>query len=122
MSTCEGIDDVNSGFFEIRLVAGDDDQVMNERGSCNEAVCYRHGRTRGSKSYQKPGPTKSGLGLPWKTEDVLNGPLKPLIEACSPFPPRQKKDSKANFAQDDRIDGDLSLVVPQPVDDTFVPR
>ena len=47
--------------------------------------------------------------------------MEPLIETCSPFSPRQEKDSEANFAEDDRIDRDLSLIGPQPVDDTFIP-
>jgi hypothetical protein len=52
---------------------------------------------------------------------VLNGIVKPLVEARPALPARQMKDSESNFAEDDRIDRKVSLVVPQPVDHTLIP-
>jgi len=53
---------------------------------------------------------------------MKNDGMEPFIELCSPLSPRQSEDSESNFAEDDWIDDDLSLVVPEPVDDTFFPR
>jgi len=48
--------------------------------------------------------------------------MEPFIERCPAFSSGQKKDSETEFAEDDGIDGDLSLIVPQPANDTFVRR
>src|SRR6185312_9194612 len=39
---------------------------------------------------------------------------EPSLETISPATSRQKQDSEANFAEDDRIDSDIPLIAPQP--------
>jgi len=53
---------------------------------------------------------------------MLNDAVEPFIEPCPALPSGQKKDSKSDFAEDDRIDCNLSLEVPQPANDAFVWR
>jgi hypothetical protein len=115
----EWVEDLNSRFFEIRVVSGDDDQFVYEGRSRNQTVFYRHGPAGRAKSCEQLRPAKPCFNFPRQTNDVRNG-VEPFVEVSSPFPARQTKDSEANFAKDDGIDGNLSLVEPQPVDHTFV--
>lgn len=53
---------------------------------------------------------------------ALDAIVKPLLEAFSPLSLRQKQNAEPHLAQDDRIDDDILLVTPKPVDDVRVRR
>src|ERR1051325_11962202 len=51
---------------------------------------------------------------------MLNACVEPLLEARLTLSSWQEKNAKPNLAENDWIDGDVLLVVPQPLDDTYV--
>lgn len=120
--TIKRIDDLNSCLFEVRSVARDNDQSMSQRGCCDQTVFDRHRGSGRSKGREKLSPTKRRVGVPRQTENVLNGALEPVIEPGPALASGQKKDSETDFAEDDRIDGDLSLEMPQPANDALIRR
>jgi hypothetical protein len=46
--------------------------------------------------------------------------LEPALEPASAATAWEQQDAEANLTQDDRIDGQLGLITPEPLDDALV--
>src|SRR2546428_733871 len=95
---------------------------MHESRGSNETVFDRHrasGRTKRGKQLR---PSHPRLRLPRQAVQPLNAFVKPPFQPSSALPLGQEKDAEPDFAEDERVDGDVGLMLPQPVDDLGIWR
>ncbi|HVR37953.1 MAG TPA: hypothetical protein VMU84_02585 [Thermoanaerobaculia bacterium] len=95
---------------------------MNERRSRDEAVFDRHRVSGRSKVREQLSPTQARLCFPRQANEPLNTRFKPALEVCPAFSAREKKNAESKLAEDDRVNGDLSLVPSQPPKDRWIGR
>ena len=64
MMSREWIQHLHLRFSEIVCVSGDDDEIVNERGRCDQTVLYGHRFTGLAQFSQKLGPSKARQRIP----------------------------------------------------------
>src|SRR3989304_4057260 len=89
---------------------------MYECGSRNQAVLDRHRPSGSTQVSEKPCPSQPCCQLPRKAAESRDAVLEPLPEPA-PAPVRcQQVNAEAYLAYDDRVDDEVTFVLPQPLD------
>jgi hypothetical protein len=99
MTSREWIQHLHVRFSEIVRVSADDDEIVDERCRCNQAVLYRHRFTGLAQLSQKLRPSKARQRVPWNTNDSRDTLIKPGFESTTSFPRGQKMNAEANLTQ-----------------------
>src|SRR5579872_2550779 len=105
---------------EIAVVARDDCQVVRESDRGDQTVLDRHRASGSPQGCEQIGPAQTSVGFPRQVGETLHAGVEPLFQSCPLFPFRQQQNAKSNFARGERIDGDLALVPPEPLDHVLV--
>jgi len=84
----EWIHHLHVRFSKIMRVSGDDDEIMNERGRCDQTVLYRHRFTGLAQFSQKLCPSKARERIPWNADDSRDALIKPGFESTTSLPRR----------------------------------
>ena len=84
----EWIQHLNVCFSEIVRVSGDDDEIVNERGRCDQTVLYRHRFTGLAQFSQKLCPSEARPRIPWNADDSRDALIKPGFEPTTSLPRR----------------------------------
>ncbi len=90
---------------------------MDEGRRRDEAVLDRHGTAGRAKMGEQRRPPQAGLGLPRQTVQALHTRIEPSLEPRPALPFGQKENAEPNLTENDRIDDEFALVVPEPLDD-----
>ena len=117
---CRRIDDDHAGRIEIASFESHNRQIVSQRGCGNEAVLDRHRAPFRAKRHEQLGPTQSRRGLPRDALQPLHSVLEPPLQPASATTARKQQDAETDLTQDDRIDGELGLIVAKPLDNTLV--
>ena len=88
MKSREWIQHLHVRFSEIVRVSGDDDEIVNERRPCDQAVFYRHRFTGLAQFSQKFCPSKARERIPWNADDSRDALIKPGFESTTSLPRR----------------------------------
>src|SRR6266542_4040497 len=83
MTSREWIQHLHVRLSEIVRVSGDDDEIVNERGRCDQAVLYRHRFTGLAKLSQKFCPTEARERIPCNADDSCDALIKPGFESTT---------------------------------------
>ena len=75
-------------FSEIVRVSGDDDEIVNERRRCDQAVLYRYRFTGLAQLSQKFCPSEARQRTPWNADDSCDALIKPGFESTTSLPRR----------------------------------
>jgi hypothetical protein len=114
------IDDYHTGSIEIASVKGHNRQIVRQRSRGDEAVLDRHRAPFRAKSREQLGPAQSRRGLPWNAVQPLYPVLEPALKPASAATTWEQQDAETDLTQDDRVDGELGLIVPKPIDNALV--
>src|SRR5262249_20559153 len=112
----EGVDNAEAGFLEIDAVSRDHHQVVDQCRGGDKAVFDGHGAPGGTKTREQLRPPQARLRLPRQTANPLDARVEPPLEAGTPPSVAQQENAEAQLAEDDRIYGDFTFVVAQPLD------
>jgi hypothetical protein len=88
---------------------------MDERRRSDQAVLDGYGQARSAKVGEKLCPGEAGGCVPRKANDPGHTPVEPAFQSPPAFPSRQQVNAEADLAQNDRVNRDLALVSPQPL-------
>ena len=75
-------------FSEVVRVSGDDDEIVNERGRCDQTVLYRHRFSGLAQFSQKLCLSKARQRIPWNADDSRDALIKPGFESTTALPRR----------------------------------
>jgi hypothetical protein len=114
------IDDDHTCRVEVASVEGHDRQIVCQRGRGNEAVLDRHRASFRAKCREQLSPAQSRGGLPGDALQPLHSLLEPALEPASAATTWEQQDAESDLTQDDRVDGELGLITPKPIDNTLV--
>ena len=84
----EWIQHLHLRFSEIVCFSGDDDEIVNERGRCDQTVLYRHRFTGLAQFSQKFCPSEARERIPWNADDSCGALIKPGFESTTSLPRR----------------------------------
>jgi hypothetical protein len=84
----EWIQQLHVCLSEIVRVSGDDDEIVNERGRCNQTVLYRHRFAGFAQFSQKLCPSKARQRIPWNADDSRDALIKPGFQSTTSLPRR----------------------------------
>ncbi len=65
---------------------------------------------------QEIGPARPRLGVPRHAVNVRDYLVEPMLEVAAPFSRRKQKDTEAYLPEKYRIDSQVALVAPRPLD------
>src|SRR5207253_2549802 len=88
MTSREWIQHLHVRFSEIVCVSRDDDEIVNERSRCDQAVLYRHRFTELAQFSQKFCPSEARERIPWNADDSCGALIKPGFESTTSLPRR----------------------------------
>lgn len=120
VSTDKRVDDAYAGIHEIGTVARGDRELMNGRCSRDEAVFDRHRLPGFPKPRQQFSPFKTCVRIPRQAVETPNSCIEPAFQRSPLSSPRKDENSESQFAENDRIDGDLRLICAEPLYDSEV--
>lgn len=114
------IDDHYACSIEIASVEGHDRQIVRQRGRSDETVLDRHRAPFSAKRREQLSPAQSCRGFPRDALQPLYSILEPALEPASAATTWEQQNAEPNLAQNDRVDGELGLIAPKPIDNTLV--
>ena len=90
-------------------------------GSCgDETVLDWHRPSDRTQMRQQLGPARPRLGVPRHAVNVRDCLVKPMLEIAAPLSKRKQKDTEAHLPENHRIDHQVALVAPQPLDHPWI--
>ena len=121
-STNEWIDDTHAGVHEISTISRGNRQTVDERRRRDEAILDWHGFPGCAKTRQQFCPFQPGVRVPGKTVENPDPRVEPTFQG-DPLPSLGKDEKpESEFAEDDGIDGDISLMCAKPRHDPWIGR
>jgi hypothetical protein len=117
---CRRIDDNHTCGIEVASVEGHNRQIVCQRGRSNEAVLNWHRAPFRAKCREQLGPTQTCRGLPRDAMQPLYSVLEPALQPAPTTTSREQQDAEPDLPQDDRVDGQLGLIAPKPLDNALV--
>jgi hypothetical protein len=84
----EWIQQLHVRLSEIVRVSSDDDEIVYERGRCDQTVLYRHRFTGLAQFSQKLCPSKARRRIPWNADDSRDTLIKPGFQSTTSLPRR----------------------------------
>lgn len=111
------IDGLHARLFEVASVSRGDGEIVFESSRRDHAVEQRDTHSFAPQVDYKSGPTTADGSIPGNAFDRFNNGLKPFFKFFSLASARQRKNSDTQFAKNDRIDDQISLVSSEPFDD-----
>src|SRR6516162_10513909 len=115
-SDCEWVDEADAGLIEVGAVARDNDQAVDQSGGGDQAVFDRHGAPCSAKICEQLCPPHACFCFPRQAMKPLNARVEPPLETGAPFPLAQQQNAESQLAEDYGIDGQFTLVPPEPLD------
>ena len=110
------IHDSHACGIEVAPVESHNREIVRKRSRSNEAVLDRHRAPLRAEHREQLSPAEPRRGLPRNALQPLHSVLEPARETASAAARREQQNAESDLTQNDRIDGDLRLVAPQPVD------
>ncbi len=114
------IDDHHTCSIEVASVEGRNRQIVCQRSGGDEAVLDRHCAPLCAKCREQLSPAQSRGCLPRYALQPPYSVVEPALEPASSTAAGEQQDTEANLTEDDRVHGELRLIVPEPIDDTLV--
>lgn len=110
------VDDAHAGVREIGAVSRGYRQIMDGCRRGDKAIFDRHRFAGSAKTSQQFRPFQARVCVPRQTVETPRPSVEPVFQGF-PLPSfRKNKNPKSQFTEDDRINGDLPLLCPQPLD------
>jgi len=120
ISTDKRVDNTYAGVHEIGTIPRGDRELMNGCGGRDEAIFDRHGFPGFPKPRKQLRPFQSCARVPRQAVETPNSCVEPAFQ-CSPLSsPGKNENSESQFAENDRIDGNLLLICAEPLNDSNV--
>src|SRR5262249_24411463 len=100
----------------IAGIASNDCEILNKSGSGDQAILDGHCIARRTQVGQQLSPAEPRRRIPRQTRELRDALFEPLFQSLAAFAGRKEMNTKPNFAENDRVDSKLNLVLSEPLD------
>src|SRR5262249_55064002 len=113
----EWVMDFDARGAKVRNIPSCNGQDMDQCSSCDEAILDGHRRAGCAQIGKQSRPAQPRFGSPREALEPADAFFEPGYQSTPSFSWGKQQYAEANFAEDDRIDGELSLMFAQPIHD-----
>src|SRR5262245_14024112 len=122
ITSFERVQRFHARLFEIARVARGNGEVVLKRGGGNHSVKERDCISFPLQIHHQSGPSPTDRGVPRNAVNGLYNFFKPLLESCPLATAWKRENTDAQFAENDGIHNEVSLIGSEPFDNLAIRR